>query len=84
MLMIIRRKMNNVHLLEMKGAKKKKLAGAFTESGVLSFRERRCTFSLDFRSFGPSVLDSARSKVVLRGEGYAWTPIWWSYDNSKR
>ena len=50
----------------------------------LESRERKCDFSLDFRSFGPSVLDGARSKAVLRGEGYAWTPIWWSSDNSKR
>ena len=50
----------------------------------LSFRERESSFSLDFRPFGPSVLDEARSKVDLRGEGYAWTPIWWSFDNSKR
>ena len=28
--------------------------------------------------------DRVRRKVVLRGEGYAWTPIWWSSDNSKR
>ena len=42
------------------------------------------SFSLDFWPFGPSVLDGARSKAVLRGEGYAWTPIWWSSDNSKR
>ena len=48
------------------------------------FRERRCAFSLDFRQFGPSVLDEARSKVVLRGKGYEWTPIWWSSDKSKR
>ena len=25
-----------------------------------------CAFSLDFRPFGPSVLDGARSKAVLR------------------
>ena len=42
----------------------------------LESRERKCDFSLDFRPFGPSVLDRARSKVILRGEGYAWTPIW--------
>ena len=46
--------------------------------GFLSFREREreSSFSLDFRPFGPSHLDGARSKAVLRGEGYAWTPIW--------
>ena len=43
-----------------------------------------CDFSLDFSSFGQSVLDGAKSKVDLRGEGYAWTPIWWSSDNSKK
>ena len=48
------------------------------------FRERRCAFSLDLRSIGPSVLDRGRSKAVLRGEGYVWTSIWWSSDNSKR
>ena len=36
------------------------------------FRKRRCVFSLGFWLIGPSVLDGARSKVVLRGEGYAW------------
>ena len=50
----------------------------------LVFRKRRCAFSLDFRPFGSSVLDGARSKVALRGEGYSWAPIWWSSDNSKR
>ena len=48
------------------------------------FREGRGSLSLDLRSFGLSVLDGARSKTVLRGEGYAWTPILWSSDNSKR
>ena len=38
---------------------------------VLKFRERKCDLSLDFRPFGLSVLDGARSKVALRGEGYA-------------
>ena len=41
----------------------------------LSFRERMSSFSLDLRPFGLSVLDGARSKVDLRGEGYAWIPI---------
>ena len=48
------------------------------------FRKRESTFFLDFRSIGPSVLDGVRSKVALRGEGYAWTLIWWSSNNSKR
>ena len=50
----------------------------------LFFKERGSGFSLGFRPIGPSVLDGARSKVTLRGEGYAWTLIWWSSDNSKR
>ena len=33
------------------------------------FREKESTFSLGFRPIGPSVLDGARRKVVLRGEG---------------
>ena len=33
-------------------------------------RERESSFSLDFRPFGSSVLDGARSKVDIRGEGY--------------
>ena len=48
------------------------------------FRERECDFSLDFPTLGPSVRFGPRNKVVLRGEGYTWTPIWWSSDNSKR
>ena len=48
------------------------------------FRERMSSFSLDLRSFGLSVLDGARSKVDLRVKGYAWTPIWWSSNNSNR
>ena len=47
-------------------------------------RERESYFSLDVPSFESSVLDGARSKVDLRGEGYVWTPIWWSSDSSKR
>ena len=46
--------------------------------------ERKGALSLGFRPIGPSVFDGARSKVALRGEGYAWAPIWWSYENSKR
>ena len=38
----------------------------------LKSRERKCALSLDFRLFVPSVLDGARSKVALHGEGYAW------------
>ena len=51
---------------------------------VRDFRERKSVFSLDFPPFGPSVFDGVRSKFDLRGEDYAWAPIWWSSDNSKR
>ena len=43
---------------------------------VSNSRERKCDFSLDF--------PASRSKVVLRGKGYAWAPILWSSDNSKK
>ena len=59
-------------------------AGKIGSGGAGSiFRERRSSFSLDLLSFGPSIRFGPRSKTVLRGEGYAWTPIWWSSENSK-
>ena len=39
------------------------------------FRARKCTFSLDFRSIGPSDFFGARRKVVLRDEGNAWAQV---------
>ena len=48
------------------------------------FRERKCNFSLDFPAFGPPVCIGPRNKVVLRGKGYAWELVLWSFDNSKR
>ena len=62
--------MNNVHLLQLKDKECSGWIFDFLE------RERESTFSLDFRPIGPSVLDGVRSKVALRGEGYAWAPIW--------
>ena len=72
----------NSHLLHLRP----KTAEGAVGLGFYDFRERErvCSFSLNLRPFGPSVLDGARSKVDLHGEGYAWTPIWWSSDNSKR
>ena len=61
-----------------------KIGSEQQEVGFSNFRERECDFSLDFPAFGPSVHFGLRSKAVLRGEGYAWTPIWWSSNNSKR
>ena len=43
-------------------------------------RERKCTFSLDFWSIGPSDFFGARRKVVLRDESNAWAPILRSFD----
>ena len=48
------------------------------------FRERGSGFSPGFRPIRPSVFNGARRKVALRDEDYAWAPIWWSSDNSKR
>ena len=50
-----------------------------SEVQILSFRERRCAFSLGFRPFGLLVLDGARSKVVLlaramRGHRFGGVP----------
>ena len=75
MLMIIKRKMNSVHLLHFET----QTCSGWTKGavvGVCDSRERKCVFSLDFQPFGPSVLDGARSKVVLCDEGYTWTLIW--------
>ena len=41
----------------------------------LSFSERRCAFSLDLRTIGPSVFDRAGRKAVLCDEGFAWVPF---------
>ena len=87
--MRIRQKPNSLllHYLKAKKKKKKKRAGGQqidNGCGNKISRERVCAFSLDFRPFGPSVLDGARSKVDLRGKGYAWASIWWSSENSKR
>ena len=70
----------NIYLLHLK-AKQGEIDSGL---GFLSFRERESSFSLDFRPFGPSVRSGPRSKAVLQSEGYVWTPIRWSSDNSKR
>ena len=77
------RQMNSC-LLKTKRGNVQKGLGRCSSLGFFDFRERRSSFSLDLRPFGPSVLDGARSKVDLCGEGYALTPIWWSSNNSKR
>ena len=64
-LMIIRRKMNSVHLLHFETKNGRRCS----ELGFVISRESVCAFSLDFQPIGPSVLDRARSKVDLRGKG---------------
>ena len=55
--------------------------GESAESEILIFfREREITFSLGFRSIGPSDFFGPRSKVVLRSEGYAWAPVSGSFN----
>ena len=46
----------------------------------LSFRERRCNFSLGFRVFGPSDLFGPRSKVVQHIEDYTWAQVLGVFD----
>ena len=82
-LMRIRQNLNSC-LLKQKKEKTCRRKNKSAVAGFLSFRERESFFSLDFPSFGPSVRFGPTSKAVLRYEGYAWTPIWWSSDNSKR
>ena len=42
---------------------------------LFSFSERRSSFSLKIRAIRPSAVFGSRRKDVLRGEGYAWTPV---------
>ena len=75
--------MNTVHLLQKtkNGQKRVWLVVECRKLGFfLSFRERRCTFSLGFRVFGPSDRFGPRSKVVLHIEAYTWVPILRSFD----
>ena len=48
--------------------------------GFCDFLERVIDFSLRSRAIGSSNSFGARRKVVLRGEGNAWTPVSWSFD----
>ena len=80
----MRKRQMNSCLLKTKRGNVQKGLEKVQKVRFLSFIERESSFSQDFRSFKPSVLDGARSKTVLRGKGYAWTSIWWSFDNSKR
>ena len=48
--------------------------------GFLKSRERKCAFSLDYQSIGPSDFFEARRKVVIRYEGNAWASVLRSFD----
>ena len=66
-------------------AKKRAAKGKMMQlAGIFVFRERGSGLSLGFWLIRPLVFDGARRKVALRGEDYAWAPIWWSSNNSKR
>ena len=47
---------------------------------VLNFREKRTSFSLEFREIRPSEFVGTRRKVALRIEAYAWAPDLRSFD----
>ena len=48
--------------------------------GRSDFRERRTSFSLDFREIRLSEFVGIRRKVALRIEAYAWAPVLRSFD----
>ena len=44
------------------------------------FRERRTSFSLDYRAIRPSAVVGTRREAALRGETYAWASDLRSFD----
>ena len=68
-------------LLELETCSREKGENIFKHGGFL---ERVCNFSLGFPAFRPSNFFGPRSKVVLRGEGYAWTPVSGSFDKLRK
>ena len=59
-------RINSVHLPHLKAKNVQKVQFL----GFVISRERKYAFFLDFRPFGPSILDGAKSKVDLCGEDY--------------
>ena len=45
---------------------------------------RRFHFSLDFPTIDPSNPSETRGKVDPHCKSYAWVPVLWSFDNSRR
>ena len=50
----------------------------------LIFRERRCSFSLDFWLIRSSNFVGLRSKAVLRSEGFVWASVLRSFDKLRK
>ena len=55
-------------------------AGGYRECGFEGFRERRTSFSLDYRAIRQSEFFGGRRKVVLRGDDNAWTSVLGVFD----
>ena len=85
--MIIRTKQQIVLSPTLRDQKRKRRERGMqwgARNGVFYFlereRARESHFSLDLRAIRPSDFFGARRKAVLRGEGNAWAPVYWSFD----
>ena len=67
------------HLLKFKKGRKREMKGGGCnrcgEPKMVVFRENVFDFSLDLRHIRSSAVFGPRRKNVLRGAGYAWTPV---------
>ena len=80
--MRIRQNANSYLLLQMKGDQNGQRAGILCSRLTFEVleRERESSFSLDFLPFGPSVLDGARSKVVVRPKKFQFLEKWQNHN----
>ena len=60
--------------------KRKRTKNRCSGYGRSDFKERRTSFSLDFREILSSEFVGIRRKVTLRIEAYAWAPVLRSFD----
>ena len=67
--------MNNLHLLKLKDEKTWDTGEVLQKTKMANFSERESSFSLEIRAIRPSAVFGPRRKNVLRGAGYAWTPV---------
>ena len=67
--------MNSLHLLKLKDEKTWDTGEVLQETKMATFSERESSFSLEIRVIRPSAVFGPRRKNVLRGAGYAWTPV---------